>query len=49
MILLGSEAATPSENASTISCNFDCEVEDGELAVVKETKRRKVNSLKMTY
>lgn len=39
MILPGTEAATPSENASTISCDFDCE----ELAVVKERKRRKVN------
>lgn len=39
----GKEAATPSENASTISCDFDCEIEDGELAVVKERKRRKVN------
>ena len=38
MIPLGSEAATPSENASTISCDFDCEVEDGELAVVKERR-----------
>ena len=36
-------AATPSESASTISCNFDREVEDGEVAVVKERKRRKVN------
>ena len=43
MILLGSEAATPSENASTISCDFDREIEDGEVAVVKERKRRKVN------
>ena len=43
MILLGSEAATTSENASTISCDFDREVEDGEVAVVKERKRRKVN------
>ena len=43
-ILLGTEAPTPSENASTISFDdFDCEVEDGELAVVKERKRRKVN------
>ncbi|XP_068712823.1 t-SNARE domain-containing protein 1-like [Montipora foliosa] len=39
----GSEAATPSENASTISCDFDREVEDGEVAVVKERKRRKVS------
>ena len=38
MILPGTEAATPSENASTSSCDFDCEVEDGELAVVKERK-----------
>ena len=38
MILPGTEAATPSENASTSSCDFD-----GELAVVKERKRRKVN------
>ena len=43
MILVGSEAATPNENASTISRNFDREVEDGEVAVVKERKRRKVN------
>lgn len=43
MILLGTEAATPSENASTISSDFNCEVEDGELAVVKERKRRKLN------
>ena len=54
MILLGSEAATPSENASTTSCNFDREVEDGEVAVVKERKRRKVNcsqddELRMQY
>ena len=43
MILLGSEAATPRENSFTISCDFDREVEDGEVAVVKERKRRKVN------
>ena len=43
MILLGTEAATPSENASTISYDFDCEVENGELAVMKERKRRRVN------
>ena len=43
MILLGTEAATPSENAFTISSAFDCEVEDGELAVVKERKRRQLN------
>ena len=43
MILLGTEAATPSENASTISYDFACEVEDGELAVMKERKRRRVN------
>ena len=43
MILLGTEAATPSENASTISYDFACEVEDSELAVMKERKRRRVN------
>ena len=43
MILLRTEAATPSENASSISYDFACEVEDGELAVMKERKRRRVN------
>ena len=43
MILLGTEAASPRENASPITCDFDCEVKDGELAVVKERNRRKVN------
>ena len=46
MILLGSEAATPSENASTISCNFDREVEDGEVAVV--TRQDKTRQLYFT-
>ena len=40
MILLGSESVTPSENAATISCDFGHEVEDGEVAVVKERKRK---------